>query len=363
MKIARQIRLKEHRIKRLVLDAVRDDSLLFHEFKLLFDRRIDDPCMALARARRLLEVVIIDQYIECENISMPPAKQLPNLYDAIETLGKRGKLNIVHQALSHLVRVEGNRAVHYRPELPNYGKSARVTDEVLESVISGVCELFCTHRASDLDGKSFSKSIFVGFANIYSRYEALAAELVSRELMTSHQIGCTEMLIRSLFNAIYLEDIEVLERCSRKSEIPSQLDSTMENAYLRLRNAGLITHDQDSLFVPVRSTRALCTERAKLLLALSKPSRRGGHENTEELMQLVRKSVSFVEQVISEPEVGTILRELHQKGGDTARMKSSDLRLLRNSLLVANDGRFLMSNPCVKITHLGYYCLGKFLKD
>jgi hypothetical protein len=55
-------------------------------------------------------------------IKMPPDKQLPNLSHAIEKLGKNGEPDIVHQALSHGARVEGNRAVYNKPELPDDGR-------------------------------------------------------------------------------------------------------------------------------------------------------------------------------------------------------------------------------------------------
>ena len=350
-------------IQKAVLAALKNDQGLAEEFKLLFDRSVDDPCMAVARARRLLEVMIIDRYVESQKIKMPPAKQLPNLYDAIEKLGKNGELNIVHQALSHAVRVEGNRAVHYKPELPNYGRQVRVTEDVLEAVLGGVCELVLEQYVPDRSKKALPSSIRGDFVEIYSRYLALAAQLESGELMDSKGIGCLEMLMRSVFSAIQLEDLQVLEKSHSEPALPARLTKDAEESYVRLRNAGLITHDKKTLFTPVRSTTVGTTKRAHLLLALSRPLRRGAGADAADLLPLLRESVQSLEEVIANRELATLLKHLHEKGGYTTGVSSENLRTLRNSLLVANEGRFLKTNPCVKITHLGYYCLGKLLKD
>jgi hypothetical protein len=355
--------LDGNQMQKTVLAAVKNDQGLAEEFKLLFDRSLDDPCMAVARARRLLEVMIIDRYVESEKIKMPPAKQLPNLYAAIEKLGEKGDLNVVHQALSHSVRVEGNRAVHYKPELPNYGKQARVTDDVLEAVIGGLCELVCAQYATASDKRVLPISIPRAFAKLYSRYEALAAEFASDGSMNATDIGCVEMLMRSLFSAIQPGDLEVLKSCHSSTALPARLSTDAEDSYVRLRNAGLIKHDKKTLFTPVRSTKVTTTERANLLLALSTPSRRGSGSDAGDLLPLLRESVDLVKNVICDRRLASLLKDLHERGGYTTRVSSGDLRVLRNSLLVANEGRFLQTNPCVKITHLGYYCLGKLLKD
>ena len=88
----------------------------------------------------------------------------------------------------------------------------------------------------------------------------------------------------------------------------------VENAYTRLRNAGLITHDQDYLFTPVRSTRVQATARAKLLLALFKPSRRGGGNNTQKPMPLLREIVSFFQTGDFQPDGWACFKGITSEG-------------------------------------------------
>lgn len=349
----------------MALKSVDNDAALLHEFKLLFDRVRDDPCMALARARRLLEVMIIDRYLASSAISTSPLKDLPTLYDAIESLSKRGDLNRVQQALAHSIRVEGNRAIHYQPEMENYGKKVIVADDVLKFAINGLIELTCIQKNSETPFEVFKCDLPQQFQEIFSGYESMLSLLREESNTDKEDIVSLEMMLRSVVNCVRAEDLDLLRSCAEHSPLPAsdKISSEKEHSYIRLRNAGLLAHDRAHLFKPIRSSVVSATNRGRLLLTLTESYNRLASFRNDLFLNTIREEINFLNQTFCNEDFAPILVDLHQKGGNTNGISVAQLRKLRNSLLIANQGRFLESENLVKITHLGYYCLGKFLNN
>jgi hypothetical protein len=120
------------------LDAQRE---LSDEIDLLFKTAFVDRSMALGRARRLLEVMLIDYYIRWKPLAPPYRNRIGTLYKVIEELGTNNGLSQSAVSLCHAVRLEGNRVLHYWPDYPGEPKWAEVSDDRLASTLLKLLEV------------------------------------------------------------------------------------------------------------------------------------------------------------------------------------------------------------------------------
>jgi hypothetical protein len=114
---------------------------LQEEFECLLARSVDDPPMALGRARRVVEVLITDRYVACNQLTPPFRKQLKPLYNMIEELLASHKMTPVEAALCHAIRLEGNRVLHYLPNVPNESKKMQVSTITVAQTLQKLAEI------------------------------------------------------------------------------------------------------------------------------------------------------------------------------------------------------------------------------
>ena len=210
------------RIERLIAGVgslLKTHSELRTEFELMFKRRLDDPPMALGRARKLLEVIVVEQYIRANRLQPPyKKKQLESLFDMIEELGKKGVFSLVQKALGHAVRVEGNAALHYTPRHKGDRISRNITDQSLMSAFEKLCELLESVRPAK-GGEApcfYLESLPPLFRVLYTRWQCF-----SETLPDTRTRDCVEILIRSAFPGLQVSDLELLVRISPCSPLPA----------------------------------------------------------------------------------------------------------------------------------------------
>jgi hypothetical protein len=88
---------------------------LAKEFKILFARAPKDPPMAIARARRLLEVLVAKGLARLDKLCLSNTKKLPCLEKMIETFTATQPYSKELASICHAVRLEGNRVLHIIP--------------------------------------------------------------------------------------------------------------------------------------------------------------------------------------------------------------------------------------------------------
>src|SRR5271157_5843302 len=88
------------------------------QFEILFSRALKDPPMAIARARRLLEVLVAKGLARLGKLGLPNTKKLPCLEKMIETFTATQPYSKELASICHAVRLEGNRVLHYHPGGP-----------------------------------------------------------------------------------------------------------------------------------------------------------------------------------------------------------------------------------------------------
>ncbi len=340
-----------------------DHQELREEFELMFKRSLDDRPMALGRARRLLEVLVVDEYIRAHNLKPPYGKQLKPLFEMIKDLSDKGTLTKIQQNLCHAVRIEGNAAVHYKPD----GVDDRIRHDVevdrMMDTFLRLCQVLEELRGRGCQEKPsfYLQSLPPMFRKLYSSWQKLA----DRTEMAAYK-DCIEMLLRSMFASLREEDLQLLLKVAPGSPLPIELTRSEEHSYRRLRNAGAITHDGEWLFTPTRSTHVKATTRGKFFGALwwmesvDQP-RRGADSDAlaaGELALIVKDVEDLTNGVMNNPKLSKTLQTVQTNGGSLESLDRVSVRELRNLLLVAHEDDLLASATTVHITDLGYYILG-----
>jgi hypothetical protein len=326
---------------------------LREEFGLLFKTGLVDRAMALARARRLLEVLVLDRYIDWKGLA-PPYGKLPNLFGAIEEMLHKEKLPWPVASLCHAVRLEGNRALHYNPGGP---RTVEVSDETLINTLRNVLEV-----AEALSTKGFSVYSFSvphPFDAMYQRLRGQwTADLGAKREGMFPLAEALDLLFRSLVWGMKPAGLRLLEKYAGDNRLPPQLPEEEEHGLRQLRNLGLIEHDGKWLFTPrhLRSTRAWPTASGKFLLALE------GKVPGEDPEALAREVVRVLDETDRDEEAVRFLYRVQQTGR-LSRGEEDLARKLRNRHLLTHETYFLAGADRVQLTELGYYVLGKHVPE
>ena len=99
--------------------------------------------MAVARARRLTEVFVVRLYVDAKKLSPPLWEPLQDttLYRMIRYLANHGRLSQVIATSCHTLRLEGNRALHYQPEILGDSIKAYMTADKLLDILQDFTEV------------------------------------------------------------------------------------------------------------------------------------------------------------------------------------------------------------------------------
>lgn len=330
-----------------VLPSHRD---LQNELERLFQRSLDDPPMALARARRFVEVFVFDEFHRHESPPHPP-----KLAAMIESLSKQGRISKATASACHAVRLEGNRVMHYDPLLSGCSISVEIGHDRLLRTLQKLMEV--------------SEALLCGTDSIYRSslpdpIGAMHDDLTgrrARELSGKAEgdfaLGeALELLLRTVSSQLEAGWLDVLARYDRNGELPVHLPPDEENALRQLRNRGLIDHDGRWLFTPTRSKRVDPTPSGRLLLALDRRA------ESIDLEVLARAMIREIKSVESDPGAVGLLRKV-LFSGRFAGGNEDTARRLRNRGLIAHWSYFLAGTTEFYPTELGYYVLGQLTPD
>ncbi len=357
-----------------------DHQELREEFELMLKRSLDDRPMALGRARRLLEVLVVDEYIRAHKLKPPYGEEVKVLSKMIEDLAKQDIITKTEKSLCHAVRTEGNAALHYNPNKESGGIRHDVDSERVVETLRKLCEV--------LEGLAPAESKAAG----YSARTTPDVRQVYRDWLTPNfrqvysawqQVGCLEklansrdfldLLLRSMLTSLLDEDVKLLNQAFPEAPLPADLPIQVEYSYRRLRNVGAITHNLKHLFDGARSTRVYVSPRGEFLVKLwqlgSSPEGRPTPSlqpiDEEKLVSLgqnveemTRKEMSNKDEALRE-----LLHRLQSEGGKFAPSELNAVRKLRSLSLVGHKDALLQSAKSVHITDLGYYVLGDFDKS
>lgn len=335
-----------------VLDA---QPALREEIGMLFQTVRVDRTMALGRARRLLEVMVVDHYIRWKPVTPPYRSKIKPLYNVIEELGEGAGLSQSVVALCHAVRLEGNRVLHYAPEHPDEPKWAAVSDERLTSTLRKLLEI-----AETLGDGGYT--VYVGslpqpFAEMFERLRRdWKPKLANQSEGPFPLAEAIELLFRSVVTSMKPEWLALLEKYADDPTLAERLTNEEEESLRHLRNLGLIQHDGKWLFTPTRSRKIWPTHTGNLFLALS------GRSVAVNCETLAREVVQRLQVVTSDAEAVQVLDQV-RRGDIPKGPAQATARRLRNLFLIAHESEFLVSADRLTLTDLGYYVLGKHASE
>ena len=103
------------KLSEVISDLLSSRAELRTEFALLFANSSQDPPMAIARARRLLEILVVDRLAALGKLGPAKTGKPPSLYRRIETLTSVPPYSKELAGVCHAIRLEGNRVLHYEP--------------------------------------------------------------------------------------------------------------------------------------------------------------------------------------------------------------------------------------------------------
>jgi hypothetical protein len=343
-----------NRLSREIARVLHPRSEIVQELDLVFDRSQDDPPMAMARARRLLEVLVTDRLSRIGRLGPPHTKKNPTLHEMINKIAGVPPYSKEHAAICHAIRLAGNRAIHYHPGHPVRAEVR--TPQLVECLkkVSEVAEVMTTG-----DNSIYVSSLPPRLAAMYKRLRGdLAPALGGKG--GDFPPGDTLLLIfRSVSQQLKPEWLDYLALQVTDNTLPAKLTRDREDALRRLRNLGLLGHDGPWLFTPTRSKRADPTPRGRLFLRLDAGEDAGISEDLEDLVGQVIRSLSEIKR---ESHLLALLDRLDKFGHFTPE-EERRVRELRNSNLVQHENYFLAGSNEVYLTDLGYYVLGRLTPD
>jgi hypothetical protein len=316
------------------------------EFDLLFSKALEDPPMAIARARRLLEVLVTDCLIRLGKLDPASAKKLPSLDTMIEILTDSPPHSKELASICHAVRLEGNRVLHFRPGCP-------VRVEVDPSQL-----VECLRRVSEVAEMTTTGQTTVYIASLPSRFGTMyrrlrgdwAQELSGTKESDFPLSEALLLLFRSVVAGLDPGWLDHLTRLDEDNTLAASLSPKDEHAIRQLRNRGLIEHDGTWLFTPTRSARAWPAPRGRFLLQLE--AQRGGKAPKDLAVEVIRALARFRKG----SHVFALLKRL-QESRRFVKKEEPDVRQLRNLNLVQHSTYFLVGADEVTATDLGYYVL------
>jgi hypothetical protein len=324
---------------------------LRNEIALLFKTAVVDRSMAMARARRLLEVMIVDYYIRWKPVTPPYRNKIKILYNLIEELGAQDGLSQTAVSLCHAVRLEGNRVLHYSPVYPGEPKWAEVGDHTLTSTLFKILEL--AEKIGTGGHSVYLASLPAPFAILYKRLNReWKPNLELRRERRFPLFEALDLLFRSIVAAMKPEWLTVLEKYASDGVLPESLPRYEEEALRQLRNLGLIQHDGSSLFTPTRSHKVWPAPPGRVFLALSEQTAPAEAES------VAREVVQRLGQVLNDQAAIDFLARVSE-ARSLAQGEKPLARRLRNLSLVRHETYFLEGATSLVLTDLGYYVLGK----
>jgi hypothetical protein len=325
---------------------------LHEDFERLLARSQDDPPMAVGRARRLLEVLVTDRYIACNQLTPPFRKQLKPVFNMIEELLKAESITRVEAALCHAIRLEGNRVLHYQPDEPNEPRKMRVAADKLAQTLQKLAEVAETNLLGE-------HSVYVSclgepFATMYRNLQTTVVPLLDQKSMGPFPLAeALVLLFRSTVGQMEPGWLALLARFHQDERLPSRIEPDAEAALRQLRNLGLIEHDKPFLFTPVRSTCVRPTPAGRLLLLLS------SEQAMVDLDGLAQEVVQRLVDAAQDQPTLALLERLQRDGRIADHDKEVVRKRLRNLQLVTHSTYFLEEADEVSLTDLGYYVLGR----
>jgi len=329
---------------------------LHEEFELLLARSQDDPPMALGRARRLLEVLVTDQYIAYNKLTSPFRKLLKPLYNMIEELLVSKRMTPVEASLCHAIRLEGNRVLHYLPNERNEPKKMQVAAGTVAQTLQKLAEV--TEASLLREHSVYAASLREPFAAMYRRLQTTVVPLLDKKAEGPFPLAeALVLLFRSTVGQMEPGWLLLLARFHKDERLPSRIEADAEHALRQLRNLGLIEHDKPFLFTPVRSTRIGLTPAGCYLLLLN------SEQLTVDLDGLAREVVQKLVETAQNGQTLALLERLQRDGRIAEHEKEVIRRRLRNLNLVTHSTYFLQEADKVSLTDLGYYVLGRTKAD
>jgi hypothetical protein len=342
-------------LKRSAEPALKAQQELRGEIERLFKTVLVDPSMAVARARRLLEVIIKDYYISRKSL-VPPYPKLKDLFYLIEELSAGNELSRSASALCHAVRLEGNRVLHYRPANPGEPKWAEVDDIGLATTLQKLLEV------AEMIGSGghfvYLSSLAAPFPTLYERLvREWKPDLEGKQEEQFPLFEALDLLFRSIVGAMRPEWWPLVERYANDNTLPDRIATEEEQALRQLRNLGVIQHDGQWLFTPTRSRRIWPTPTGKLFLALSTQRVSADSES------VAREVVQRLNQAVTDQAAIDLLEKVRNGRSLAGEGERAVARRLRNLYLVTHETYFLASAEKLRLTDLGYYVLGKCSPD
>lgn len=323
------------------------------EFDLLFKRSLDDRPMALARARRLVEVFITDLYI----ISINPAAygnevKSKKFYQLADALKKNPIISKQFVSLCRQIKSAGDKALHYAPDHPGYSRKATVTDGQLRTTwqqLAEVTEIFITGGYS-----IYVSTLPHPFDSMYEqlRHE-WAPSLLRKQEGVFPLVEALDLLFRSVVRSMQPEWMNILTNYNNDNTLPMNLPSAEEGVLRQLRNLGLIDHDSKSLFTSPRSTKVWLTQQGQFMLALY--NYQPIDANIEPIARQTIKKLAEIEQ--DQPAL-LLLHNIQLSGRILAGQRKL-ARRLRNLNLIAHSTDLLAATEEVMLTDLGHYVLNE----
>ena len=147
-----------HGLSSQISSVLHSNPELGKEFKILFSRVLKDPPMAIACARRLLEVLVAKGLARLSKLGLQNTKKLPCLEKMIDTFTATQPYSKELASICHAVRLEGNRVLHYHPDGPVSPKMSpsqlvdclRRVSEVAEMTTTGNTTIYTSRRNRDV---------------------------------------------------------------------------------------------------------------------------------------------------------------------------------------------------------------------
>lgn len=343
------------RLEATVGSALQAQDELRAEFAALFKTVVVDRAMAVGRARRLLEVLVVDRYIAFKALTPPYGKKLKTLYKMIEDLGGSDGLSRPGVSLCHAVRLEGNRVLHYAPDHPGAPKWPAVSDQDISSTVSKLLEVA---EMLGTGGHSvYMSSLPPPFADMYERLRGdWRTRLNGKAEGDFPLFEALDLLFRSVVPAMKADWLGLLKKYAENTALPVKLGAREEDGLRKLRNLSLVEHDRKWLFTPERSTSVWPSPAGRAFMALA------GHVTTVDIDLVARQLVKRLKKALDDERAITLLHHVRE-GKPLAERDKAVARRLRNLYLVRHDDYFLQSAERITLTDLGYYVLGKRVPD
>jgi hypothetical protein len=332
------------------------DADLHQDLDMLLGRAVDDPPMALVRARRMLEVLVYDFCgKQSPSISILNKYGRPELSSAIRNLEKTTHITRASIALCDAIRLEGNWCVHYDPKVPEGRKSITVDEPTLIETLHRLAEVVEVLLSGD--GQGFALGLQEPFRAMHSALRTRWVPQLNGKTEGVFPLSeALELIYRSTVRYLTPELLTVLEKYESRGDLPGALPPEEMVGLRQLRGLGLIEHDGQWLFAPTRSTRIDLTPGGRLLLALK------GDQPSDREEQLVREVIRHWQSVEEDSAALKLLKRIrHNK--KVAPADKTSARRLRNMYLLRHSSELLASAEEVSLTDLGYYILGRNIPD